>query len=101
MVVNRILDKIYEEAFYLLDMGYASAEDIDKATVNALGHPMGPFRLLDLTGIDLAYVMHMELYKKTGDIKTLVSPVILEKYFKGEWGEKTGKGFYTYDDKKK
>src|SRR5665647_1759595 len=58
-LVNRFIQAIRQEALYLYDMGIASYEDIDTAVVNGLGHPMGPFRLMDLTGIDLAYTVRM------------------------------------------
>lgn len=96
-LVNRIVSAIRSEALYLYDMGIASYEDIDLAVVNALGHPMGPFRLMDLTGIDLAYHVGMERYRETGDPKYKPSPIVVEKYLKGEWGRKTGKGFYEYE----
>ena len=100
-LVNRIFTAIKKEAYYLLDTGVASAQDIDSAVVNALGHPMGPFRLQDLTGIDLSYHVSMERYRATGDPSEKPSPTVVEKYFKGEWGEKTGKGFYDYSVKEK
>ncbi|MBS4023585.1 MAG: 3-hydroxyacyl-CoA dehydrogenase family protein [Dethiobacter sp.] len=98
-LVNRIIGAIAKEAYFLYDMGIASFEDIDSAVVNALGHPMGPFRLNDLTGIDLTYHIGMETYKATGNREDIPSPTIVEKYVKGEWGEKTGKGFYDYTKK--
>ncbi len=58
---------IGREALWMLEMGIASFEDIDKACVYGAGHPMGPFRLMDLTGIDLNYIMSMERFKETGD----------------------------------
>lgn len=100
-LVNRIFTAIKKEAYYLLDTGVASAQDIDSAVVNALGHPMGPFRLQDLTGIDLSYHISMERYQATGDPSEKPSPTVVEKYVKGEWGEKTGKGFYDYSVKEK
>lgn len=95
-LVNRILAAINNEALFLLDTGVASAEDIDSAVVNALGHPMGPFRLMDLTGIDLSYHVSMERYQETLDPAEKPSPTIVTKYVKEEWGQKTGKGFYEY-----
>jgi len=95
-LVNRILSAIKKEALYLYDTGVASYEDIDKAVVHALGHPMGPFRLMDLTGIDLTYHVGIERYQETGDPSNKPSPIVVEKYIKKEWGRKTGKGFYTY-----
>jgi len=81
-------------------MGVASVEDIDKACVYGAGHPMGPFRLNDLTGIDLSYIMGMEAFRATGDRSQLPTPALVEKYVKGEYGEKTGKGWYDYTKKK-
>ncbi|MHB8156940.1 MAG: 3-hydroxyacyl-CoA dehydrogenase family protein [Desulfocucumaceae bacterium] len=95
-LVNRIVAATKNEALYLYDMGIASCEDIDTAVVHALGHPMGPFRLLDLTGIDLTYYIGTERYQETGDPKYKPSPIIVEKFVKKEWGRKTGKGFYDY-----
>ncbi|AET68094.1 3-hydroxyacyl-CoA dehydrogenase [Desulfosporosinus orientis DSM 765] len=96
-LVNRILNAINTEALYLADMGIAAPEEIDLAVTNALGHPMGPFRLMDLTGIDLAYYSTMERYQNTGDIANKPSPLLVEKFTKGEYGIKAKKGFYTYD----
>lgn len=98
-LVNRIVAAIRSEALYLLDQEVASHQDIDTAVVNALGHPMGPFRLLDLVGIDLAYDVAMARYRDTGDPAYKPSPYLVEKYVKGEWGRKTGRGFYEYPDK--
>lgn len=97
-LVNRFVAAIKNEALYLYDMGIASHEDIDKAVVHALGHPMGPFRLMDLTGIDLTYHVAMERYQETGDPRHKPSPIIVEKYVNKEWGRKTGKGFYDYSE---
>lgn len=96
-VVNRIFKALIQEALFLLDTGVASVEDIDSAVVNALGHPMGPFRLLDLTGIDLGYHARMERYRETMDTAEKPSPTIVAKYARGEWGRKSGKGFYEYE----
>ncbi|OLN26950.1 3-hydroxyacyl-CoA dehydrogenase family protein [Desulfosporosinus metallidurans] len=96
-LVNRILAAISKEVYYLVDMGIATPEEIDTAVVNALGHPMGPFRLQDLTGIDLGYYVAMERYQETGNPNDKPSPLMVEKFVKGEWGKKTGKGFYSYE----
>lgn len=95
-LVNRILAALTQEALFLADMEIATPEEIDIAVTHALGHPMGPFRLMDLTGIDLAYYSTMERYQNSQDPKDKPSPMIVEKYTKGEWGKKAGKGFYTY-----
>ena len=96
-LVNRILAAINNEALFLADMGIASPEEIDIAVVNALGHPLGPFRLMDLTGIDLAYYISMERYQESQDPRDKPSPLVVEKFVKKEWGQKTKKGFYTYE----
>jgi 3-hydroxybutyryl-CoA dehydrogenase len=96
-LVNRFLQATRQEALKLLDMGVASHEDIDTAVKNGLGYPMGPFQLLDLTGVDLAYHVGMEKYRESGDPADRPSPTIVEKYTKGEWGKKVGKGFYGYE----
>jgi 3-hydroxybutyryl-CoA dehydrogenase len=96
-VVNRILTAIYNEALFLNDIGIANPEEIDIAVTNALGHPMGPFRLMDLTGIDLAYYKAMERYRETRDPEDKPSPLVVEKFAKGEWGKKTKKGYYSYE----
>lgn len=95
-LVNRILAGLMNEAMWLADMQVASIEDIDTAVTKALGHPMGPFRLMDLTGIDLHYDIAMERYRETGDQADKPSPLIVEKVTKGEFGRKTGKGWYSY-----
>jgi len=98
-LLNRIFAVITREAMWMLEMGIASAEDIDKACVYGAGHPMGPFRLNDLTGLDLSYIMAMENFKATGDPANLPSPSLVEHYMKGEYGQKTGKGWYDYSEK--
>jgi 3-hydroxybutyryl-CoA dehydrogenase len=98
-LLNRIFRVITREALWMLEMGVASAEDIDKACVYGAGHPMGPFRLMDLTGIDLNYIMSMEKFRKTGDFADLPAPSVVEKFVQGNYGEKTGKGWYDYSKK--
>jgi 3-hydroxybutyryl-CoA dehydrogenase len=97
-LLNRIFGAIAREALWLLEMGVASMEDIDKAQVYGAGHPMGTFRLMDLTGIDLAYTMGMEAFRETGDVRHLPSPSVVEKFVKKEYGQKTGKGWYDYSN---
>jgi 3-hydroxybutyryl-CoA dehydrogenase len=95
-VLNRIIAAINKEAMWMLEMGVASAEDIDKACVYGAGHPMGPFRLMDLTGIDLAYDIGMSHFYESGDPADLPSPSIVKKYTEGKFGQKTGEGWYSY-----
>ena len=98
-VVNRIFSAITKEACYIYDQGIASVEDIDNAVKNGLGHSMGPLELLDMTGIDLEYDVLMQKYRMTGDLADKPSAAIVEHYAKGEYGRKTGKGFYEYPAK--
>lgn len=98
-LVNRIVTAVRNEAMYLADQGIASPQDIDTAVMNGLGYPMGPFRLLDLVGIDLVYEVAMSRYRDTGDTAFKPYICLVEKYIKGEWGRKTGQGFYEYENK--
>nr|WP_263327363.1 3-hydroxyacyl-CoA dehydrogenase family protein [Neobacillus sp. Marseille-Q6967] len=96
-VANRILGKLMDEAVYLLENGIASYEDIDIVCKKALNHPIGPFALMDLTGIDVNYLVRMQRYQESGDERDKPSRIVQEKVEKGELGRKTGKGFYTYE----
>lgn len=95
-VVNRIFSALTREACYLYDMGIASFEDIDKAVKGGLNHPMGPFELLDMTGIDLEYNVYMEKFRDSGDSGDRPAVCLTERYAKGAFGRKNGKGFYEY-----
>lgn len=95
-VANRILGKLMDEAIYLLENGVATAEEIDLACTKALNHPIGPFALIDLTGIDVHYYIRMQRYQESGDEKMKPSQIVTELFVKGDFGRKTGKGFYTY-----
>jgi len=97
-IVNRIFRALTREALSLYEDGYASADDIDLAVMKGLGHPMGPLRLLDNTGIDVSYLARLEEYKETGVESTKPNRILKEMYDRGEWGRKSGKGFYSYDD---
>jgi 3-hydroxybutyryl-CoA dehydrogenase len=98
-VLNRIITAISREATWILEMGVASYEDIDKACVYGAGHPMGPFRLNDLTGLDLSYDIGMEKFRESGDMSQLPPPQLVERVARGELGQKTGKGWYDYNKK--
>jgi 3-hydroxybutyryl-CoA dehydrogenase len=96
-VANRILGAARDEAIFLLEQGVASVEDIDTACRTALGHPMGPFELMDLTGIDIGYHAKLARHAVTGDPRDLPSRTVTQLVERGDLGRKTGKGFYTYD----
>jgi 3-hydroxybutyryl-CoA dehydrogenase len=96
-VANRILHALRDEAIFLLEDGVASVEDIDTACRTALGHPMGPFEVMDLAGIDIGYRAKLARHAVTGDPRDLPSRTVTALVERGELGRKTGKGFYTYD----
>lgn len=98
-VVSRILRAIKDEAFFLVEQGVCSPQDLDLGVELGLNHPMGPFRLNDLTGIDLTYHLYERRLKESG-VKPAGYDIIKSMYEKHEWGRKTGKGFYEYPDKK-
>jgi len=95
-LVNRILEALNEEALFLAEQEVASFEDIDTAVELGLGHPMGPFKLMDLTGVDLAYYIGLEKYQESQDPADRPSHLVAQKYVLREWGKKTGKGWYDY-----
>ncbi|ASN06832.1 3-hydroxyacyl-CoA dehydrogenase family protein [Virgibacillus necropolis] len=95
-VANRLLGKLMDEAVYLLENEIANVEEIDLACTKALNHPIGPFALMDLVGIDVAYYARMQNFQETGDESMKPSKIFVDKVEKGELGRKTGKGFYTY-----
>ena len=95
-IANRIIRQIYRESKWLVQNGYCTWKDIDVACENGLGHPMGPFRLNDLTGIDLSFDMMKATYEKTGQ-KPDMYDVYEEMVKQGKLGRKTGHGFYDYE----
>ncbi|KAB2328358.1 3-hydroxyacyl-CoA dehydrogenase family protein [Cytobacillus depressus] len=96
-IANRILGKLMDEAVFLLENGYADHEEIDLVCMKALKHPIGPFALMDLTGIDVNYLVRMQRYEESGNEADMPAKIVQEKVRKGELGRKTGKGFYIYD----
>ncbi|PZH09056.1 3-hydroxyacyl-CoA dehydrogenase [Streptomyces sp. NTH33] len=95
-VANRILGAVRDEAIRLLEGGVASVVAIDTVCRTALGYPMGPFELMDLTGIDIGYHTKMARYDESGDPRDLPSRSVTQLVERGELGRKTGKGWYTY-----
>lgn len=95
-VLNRIITAIAKEAYFLVENGYCSFEEVDLACENGAGHAMGPFKSKDLTGIDLNFKMMQEEYKTTG-IKPPGYELFRILYEQGRYGQKTGHGFYDYD----
>lgn len=95
-VANRILGAIHKEALHLYEEGIADFQDIDQICRTALGHPIGPFELLDLSGNDVIYYVMQQRYEETGDLKDKPNESIVEKVKQGKLGRKTGSGWYEY-----
>lgn len=95
-VANRILGAIHREALSLYEAGVADFKDIDQIVKKALGHPLGPFELIDLSGADVVYNVMAQRYSETGSLEDKPSAAILEKVKSGHLGRKTGQGFYDY-----
>ena len=94
-IVNRVLFAASEEAMRLLEGGYASAEDIDIAVQKGLNWPMGPFHLLDFSGLDVFYGAMQDRHRLGEGPE---APEVLSKLVDaGRLGRKTGKGFFEYD----
>lgn len=95
-VANRLLNAIRREALVLQEQGVAEVEDIDRAARTALRHPMGPFELMDLVGIDVVYLIRMAEYEQTKDPVSLPARAVKELYEAGQYGRKSGQGWYSY-----
>ena len=94
-IVNRILFAASEEAMRLLEGGYASAEDIDIAVQKGLNWPMGPFHLLDFSGLDIFYGAMQDRHRLGEGPEP---PEMLRRLVEdGRLGKKTGRGFFQYD----
>ena len=97
-VVNRLMIPHLVEAIILYQEGVASKEDIDKAAKLGLNYPMGPFELMDLTGIDIMYHVTEYFYKELNRELKWVSPRVLKDMMKaGRYGRKVGAGWYDYN----
>ena len=96
-VTSRINAMIGNEAFYLLQEGIASAEDIDKALKLGLNHPMGPFELVDLVGLDTRLHILEYLHKSLGE-KFRPCPLLVQYVKAGRLGRKSGRGVFEYPE---
>ena len=99
-VVNRLLFPYLNDGVRLLDRGVADRDGIDEAMKGACGFPMGPLALLDLVGLDTSLAILETLHAEHGDPGCLPVPLLRRMVSAGHLGRKTGKGFYSYDDRR-
>ena len=98
-ITSRMNAMIGNEAFYMLGEGVASAQDIDKALKLGLNHPMGPFELVDLVGLDTRLHILNYLHQTLGE-KYRPAPLLVEYVEQGRLGKKVGRGVYDYPEQK-
>jgi 3-hydroxybutyryl-CoA dehydrogenase len=99
-ITSRINAMIGNEAFYMLQEGIASAADIDKALKLGLNHPMGPFELVDLVGLDTRLHI-LEYLQRTLGEKFKPSPLLIQYVKAGRLGRKSGRGVFEYSEQPK
>jgi 3-hydroxybutyryl-CoA dehydrogenase len=98
-IVNYLLTYYLNSAIRMLEEGFATKEDIDTAVKLGLSHPMGPFELLDLIGLDTMMAVADVLYDEFKDPDVAPPPLARRMLHAGLLGRKTGKGFYDYPQK--
>ena len=98
-ITSRINAMIGNEAFFMLEEGIATAADIDKALKLGLNHPMGPFELVDLVGLDVRLSILEYLHKTLGD-KYRPAPLLKQYVKAGRLGRKSGRGVFDYPSAK-
>lgn len=95
-LANRLGIHLLIEGMRMLESGVASVEDIDNGAVFGLNHPMGPFQIADLAGIDTVYYICSSLYDEFKDHLYAPPPLLKKMITAGNLGRKSGKGFYDY-----
>jgi 3-hydroxybutyryl-CoA dehydrogenase len=95
-IVNRVLIPFLNEACFALQEGLGTVEDIDKGVKLGLNHPMGPFELADLIGLDTCLQIAEVLQRELGEDKYRPAPLLRQYVAAGWCGRKTGRGFYRY-----
>ncbi|HEV8536996.1 MAG TPA: 3-hydroxybutyryl-CoA dehydrogenase [Candidatus Limnocylindria bacterium] len=100
-IVNRLMVPYLLGAVRMLELGIATKEDIDQAVKLGLGYPMGPFELIDYTGVDINYHVANVFFDEFKDPGMAPPPLLRRMVLAGRLGTKTGKGFYEYDEQGK
>ena len=100
-IVNRLMVPYLLGAMRMLELGIATKEDIDQAVKLGLGHPMGPFELIDYTGLDINYHVANAFFEEFKDPSLAAPPLLRRMVLAGRLGTKTGRGFYEYDEQGK
>jgi 3-hydroxybutyryl-CoA dehydrogenase len=95
-IVNALLFPYLNDAVKMLESGYATAEDVDNAMKLGCGHPMGPFALLDIVGLDVSLQIINSLYSEFREPGYAPAPLLEHLVHAGYLGRKTGRGFFTY-----
>ena len=95
-VVNALLVPYLLSAIRMVEAGFASVEDVDKAVVAGLSHPMGPLRLSDLVGLDTLKLIADKMFEEFKEPQYGPPPLLLRMVEAGRLGKKSGQGFYAY-----
>jgi 3-hydroxybutyryl-CoA dehydrogenase len=95
---NRIWRAIKKEVLFLIDRGYLTAEEIDRAWMLDWGTPIGPCGLMDKVGLDVVRDIELIYQRASGDPSDLPPRLLLDMIEDGRLGVKSGAGFYTYPD---
>jgi 3-hydroxybutyryl-CoA dehydrogenase len=95
-VVNALLVPYLLAAIRMVESGFATVADVDKAVVAGLSHPMGPLRLSDLIGLDTVKLIADKMYEEFKDSQYAPPPLLLRMVEAGRMGKKSGRGFYEY-----
>jgi len=98
-LVNRILLPLLCEACFALQEGVGTVADIDTSAKLGLNHPMGPFELSDLIGLDTVLAIADVLHREFGDDKYRAPTILRNLVAAGRLGRKSGRGFYTYEER--
>ena len=97
-IVNFLLFPYLNDAVRMHEEGYSTPEDIDAAMKLGCGHPMGPFALMDIVGLDVTYAILNSLHEEFRERRYAPAPLLEHMVRAGYLGRKTGRGFYDYSN---